>query len=89
MQWKCAIDRVLVDVPPPPKETASGIVIPDRAATGSLRTGTVLAAGPQARNVKPGDVVYFVTKQATLIESGPGSDVISVSAEYVYAIKRS
>lgn len=57
------LDRVLIRLAPLPKETGSGIIIPDFHKRGTQErrstTGEVLAVGPDCREVKVGDTVLF------------------------------
>lgn len=52
-------DLVLVQLPARETESAGGIIIPSTAREGAPDRGTVLRTGPDAREVSPGDVVFF------------------------------
>lgn len=83
MIWKMATDRVLIQREERATQTQSGIVIPDRVKT-AVERGIVIASGPQAVNVLPGDVVFFDPKYAREVEKG----VFSVDAQSVFALQR-
>ncbi len=88
-QWKAAADKVIVAVDRRPTTTPGGIVLPEKAKA-KVMTGTVLAAGPEAKNVLPQDVVYFQFDGST--ELVPGTDdtsaVRSMHVDYVLGILR-
>lgn len=82
-QWKSSYDRVVIKKDEVKRETAGGIVLPEKGFS-TVSTGVVLAAGPNAHGVLPGDNVFYFTKQATSV----GEDVVSVSVDGVLAIQR-
>lgn len=86
MTWKAAGDRVLVTAPEKTGErtTDAGIVLPENAKK-TLYEGTVLAAGPDAGGVLPGDLVsYMPSKYLVNVEDG----IVSITADIIVAIKR-
>lgn len=82
MNWKAATDRVIVKLNPRENTTKGGLVLPDKV--GGLSTGIVLAAGPQAENIKPGDTAIFSLKGTIPIEEG----IVSLNADFVFALQR-
>lgn len=84
MEWKAAVDRVVIRPDEIKKQTASGLYLPDKTANGPVARGIVLAAGPAADGVKVGDTVFFFSRRATEVEQG----VASVNAEDIVAINR-
>jgi co-chaperonin GroES (HSP10) len=85
-QWKASGDRVLIDVPPVATKTQAGIVLPDKFRGDKVGTGIVVAAGPQALNVKPGDTVYFNRTPAAVTPID--GTIVSVLIEDIYAVQR-
>lgn len=49
------------------KDKISGLVIPD-TYKGLFQKGTVIAVGPQAEGVVPGDTVYYSKNNGSIIE---------------------
>lgn len=84
MTWKAYSDRVVVKVDERPKQTASGIVIPDKVKGGKIGLGYILAKGPQAQGVQVGDRVSFQTSGAHEVEEG----VVSLNVDYILAAQR-
>ena len=76
-------DRLVIKPVVQEEVLASGIVIPDKVREGVI-CGTVIAAGPDAKNVLPGDIAVFETKYAREIEK----DIFSIDATGVLALKR-
>jgi len=60
-------DRVLVKVQEPETKTASGIIIPDNASKEKPTQATVVAIGPDVKDVAVGDNVIY-TKFARTAE---------------------
>jgi co-chaperonin GroES (HSP10) len=86
--WKAPSDKVLVSVEPTQKTTNTGIVLPDKVKR-KLEQGLVLAAGPDAKNVQPGDTVSFLVEGAVLIqESATGQKVYSMNVDFIMAGER-
>lgn len=86
--WKAPNDKVLVSVNPPLKTTDTGIVLPDRLKR-KLEQGTVLAVGPDAKNILPGDTVSFLVEGAVLIqEAASGHKVYSMNVDFIMAGER-
>jgi co-chaperonin GroES (HSP10) len=86
--WKAPSDKVLVSVEPTQKTTDTGIVLPDKIKR-KLETGTVLAAGPDAKNVLAGDTVSFLVEGAVLIQEGTsGQKVYSMNVDFIMAGER-
>ncbi len=90
MEWKAPGDKIVVKVPPPSRKTESGLYLTDKSSVGTLGKGTVIAAGPDAHNVKVGDEVYFDMKGSVEILKG-SEDVASIRSmhiDYAFAIIR-
>lgn len=51
-------DRVVAEREVAPTQTASGLYLPDDAKEKPV-TATVLAVGPEVKNVKPGDKILY------------------------------
>ncbi len=64
MAFKPLANRVLVKREEETNTTASGIIIPDNAKEKPLQ-GKVIAAGPEAKEVKVGDTVVFAKYSGT------------------------
>lgn len=90
MTYKAANDKVLVARPPEltERKTGSGILLPDKLKS-KLLEGEVIAAGPDAKNVKPGDRATFLVEGAAVVEDDPTTGkVYSMSVDYVMSLKR-
>lgn len=83
MNWKAAGDNIVVRVVARPTQTESGIILVDKMKV-AVDTGIVLAAGPEAKGVMPGDIVFFDVKGATKILDG----VVSIQVTDALAINR-
>lgn len=87
MEWKASVDRVIVSQPKvKDRKTPGGIVLPDKLK--GNRTGTVLAAGPDAKNVQPGDTVFFAETYAKIVDETDAATIFSMNADSVLAIQR-
>lgn len=87
--WKAAADRVVIEKEASngPKRTAGGLYLPERTKSKGIDEGTVLAAGPDAKGVQPGDKVFFISSgNSGSVEVQPG--IFSVNADYILAIRR-
>jgi co-chaperonin GroES (HSP10) len=86
--WKAPTDKVLVTVEPSKTTTSTGIVLPDKIKR-KLEQGIVLAAGPDAKNVLPGDTVNFLVEGAVLnSEDASGHKIYSMNVDFIMAIGR-
>lgn len=81
--WKAVGDKMLIKKNQQQRQTASGILLPDKVKAG-LESGEVLAVGPEAKNAVVGDTAIYMAAGA--VEVTPG--ITSVSAEYVMAVQR-
>ena len=63
-------DRVLVAENKKEQTTASGIVIEGTRGTGDTAKATVLAIGPEVKDVKVGDVVLLDWSKASPVKVG-------------------
>lgn len=74
MNWKSAADRVVIERIPQEGErkTDAGIFLPEKSGS-QLSKGVVLAAGPDANGVLPGDTVFVATKEIVPLEGKIGS----------------
>lgn len=83
--WKAAADRVVIQEEKRSETTAAGIVIPEKVR-GTVGAGIVLAAGPDAHGVLPGDRALFLTKAFLQV---PGEDGIwSGHSDSIVALQR-
>lgn len=86
VHWKSATDRILVTAPPPqPTETDTGIALPENRKQ-SIFIGTVLAAGPEAAGILPGDKVHY--QASKLLVNVVEREVVSITADMVLAVER-
>lgn len=81
--WKAAGDNIVIQTLARPTQTESGILLPGKVKV-AVDTGIVLAAGPDAKGVQPGDTVYFDVKGATKIQD----DVVSIQVTDALALTR-
>jgi co-chaperonin GroES (HSP10) len=87
--WKAAADRVIIKKASAtgPRRTAGGLYLPDKMKAKGIDEGVVLAAGPDAKGVKPGDRAFFINNgNAGALEIQP--DIFSVNADYVAGLIR-
>jgi chaperonin GroES len=60
-------DKVLVAENKRENTTSSGIVIEGASGLGESKTGTVLAIGPDVKDVKVGDTIYLEWNKAQVV----------------------
>jgi len=60
-------DKVLVAENKRENTTASGILIEGAGGLGESKTGTVLAIGPDVKDVKVGDTIYLEWNKAQVV----------------------
>ncbi len=60
-------DKVLVAENKRENATASGILIEGAGGLGESKTGTVLAIGPDVKDVKVGDTIYLEWNKAQVV----------------------
>lgn len=84
-QWKAAADRVVFirEVPKGDRTTDTGLVLPERVGA-NIGRGIVVAAGPDAKGVSPGDIILYSVKHALQVDG----NVWTVFASEVFAIQR-
>ena len=58
--WKAAADKVIVQKTEPAKQTASGLVLPDKIKGGKVSTGTVIAVTHDHRMIQGFDSTYHL-----------------------------
>lgn len=68
MIWKAGGDRIVVQIEEAPKQTETGIILPDKLKSAKVQTGTILARGPEASGLAVGDRVYFEERFSIEIE---------------------
>ena len=68
MQWKATADNVVfTKIEAGERKSEGGLVIPGNK--GVVNVGIVLAAGPRASEVKPGDTIFYVGGQRSIDKS--------------------
>lgn len=81
MTWKAAGDRIVVQIQEQKKVTDTGILLPDKMKIGTVQTGVIIAAGPDAKGVQVGDTVFFEAKFAIEVAQNIKSvELVSVLA---------
>ena len=78
-------DRVLVAENKKQQETASGIIIEGACGVGDTAKATVLAIGPEVKDVKVGDVVLLDWAKASPVKVGDAQRAM-IKEEFVIAI---
>lgn len=78
-------DKVLVAENKKENTTASGIVIEGAGGLGESKTGTVLAVGPDVKDVKVGDVIYLEWNKAQVVTID-GAQRVMVKEENIVAV---
>lgn len=78
-------DKVLVAENKKENTTASGIVIEGAGGLGESKTGTVLAVGPDVKDVKVGDVIYLEWNKAQIVTID-GAQRVMVKEENIVAV---
>lgn len=78
-------DKVLVAENKKENTTASGIVIEGAGGLGESKTGTVLAIGPDVKDVKVGDVIYLEWNKAQVVTID-GAQRVMVKEENIVAV---
>ncbi len=76
-------DYIVAQAEEAESKTASGLYLPDKAQE-KPKTAKVLAAGPNARQVKAGDRIVYKSYSTTEVKVG-GEDYILVKEEDVLA----
>lgn len=79
--WKASNERVVIQVIEKPKETDTGIILPEKTKNGPVSQGIILAVGGEVKGLLPGDRAFFESKYATQVEGG----VVSIEAISVLA----
>lgn len=84
-QWKAPVDRVVFEriKRTGDRVTDAGIILPEKVG-GNVSRGKVLAAGPDAHGVEPGDIILFATKAAIQVDG----EVFAVYANDIFGINR-
>jgi co-chaperonin GroES (HSP10) len=86
-RWKAAADRVIIQKAASGPRKVGALYLPDKMKSKGIDEGVVLAAGPDAKGVKPGDRAFFINNgNAGALEIQP--DIFSVNADYVAGILR-
>lgn len=84
LQWKASQDRVIVAKAAATGEQKRGaIVLPEKTSL-TIGLGTVLAVGPDAHGLQPGDSVFYSIKGAFEFIDG----IVSVHADNVFGAQR-
>jgi chaperonin GroES len=78
-------DKVLVAENKKENTTASGIVIEGAGGLGESKTGTVLAIGPDVKDVKVGDVIYLEWNKAQVVTID-GNQRVMIKEENIVAV---
>jgi chaperonin GroES len=78
-------DKVLVAENKRENTTSSGIVIEGASGLGESKTGTVLAIGPDVKDVKVGDVIYLEWNKAQVVTID-GSQRVIIKEENIVAV---
>jgi chaperonin GroES len=78
-------DKVLVAENRKENTTASGIVIEGAGGLGESKTGTVLAIGPDVKDVKVGDVIYLEWNKAQVVTID-GAQRVMIKEENIVAV---
>jgi chaperonin GroES len=78
-------DRVLVAENKKDTTTASGIVIEGTRGTGDTAKATVLAVGPEVKDVKVGDVVLLDWAKASPVKVGDVQRAM-IKEEFIIAV---
>jgi len=78
-------DKVLVAENRKENTTASGIVIEGAGGLGESKTGTVLAIGPDVKDVKVGDVIYLEWNKAQVVPID-GAQRVMIKEENIVAV---
>ena len=78
-------DKVLVAENKRENTTSSGIVIEGAGGLGESKTGTVLAIGPDVKDVKVGDVIYLEWNKAQVVTID-GAQRVMVKEENIVAV---
>jgi len=78
-------DKVLVAENKKENTTASGIVIEGAGGLGESKTGTVLAVGPDVKDVKVGDVIYLEWNKAQVVTID-GAQRVMIKEENIVAV---
>lgn len=78
-------DKVLVAENKDEVRTESGLILDDAASVRDSRKGTVLAIGPDVKDVKVGDVIYLEWNKAQVVKIGSAQRVI-IKEEHIVAV---
>jgi chaperonin GroES len=78
-------DKVLVAENRKENTTASGIVIEGVGGLGESKTGTVLAIGPDVKDVKVGNVIYLEWNKAQVVTID-GAQRVMIKEENIVAV---
>jgi chaperonin GroES len=78
-------DKVLVAENKRENTTSSGIVIEGASGLGESKTGTVLAIGPDVKDVKVGDTIYLEWNKAQVVTID-GSQRVIIKEENIVAV---
>ena len=68
--------------------TESGIVIQGLDAKGESKSGTVLAIGPDVKDVKVGDVVYLMWTKAAVVNIDGAQRVMVLEEDIVAVLEK-
>lgn len=78
-------DKVLVAENKRENTTESGIVIEGAGGLGESKTGTVLAIGPDVKDVKVGDTIYLEWNKAQVVTID-GAQRVMIKEENIVAV---
>jgi chaperonin GroES len=77
-------DKVLIAENKRQNKTSSGIIL-DSQGDGESKTGTVLAIGPDVKEVNVGDVVYLHWNKGQVVKVGEAQRLI-IQEEHIVAV---
>ena len=85
MQVKPLRKMVLVAENSVDQTTESGIILDGTTSNRDSKTGTVLAIGPDVKDVKVGDVIYLEWNKAQVVTID-GSQRVMIKEEFIVAV---
>ena len=78
-------DKVLVAENKSEVKTESGLILDDATSVRDSRKGTVLAIGPDVKEVKVGDTIYLEWNKAQVV-TVDGAQRVIVKEEHIVAV---
>lgn len=78
-------DKVLVAENKSEVKTESGLILDDAASVRDSRKGTVLAIGPDVKDVKVGDTIYLEWNKAQIVTID-GAQRVMIKEENIVAV---